>query len=87
MEQSNSSKANSSLAIPVFAFIEHNNAPLFPVLDKLIQSTTFQPICLWFTLILYFHIYVAITIKCKNLHVQTYRVLDVLIASFPFKQV
>jgi hypothetical protein len=65
--------------------MEHNSAPLFPVLAKLIQSMIFQPICLCFALRVYFRIHLANAIKGKSLRVQTYRVLDVPTVSFPFK--
>jgi len=80
VEHGHSPEANISQAIPVFVFMERNSAPLFPGLAKLIQTTTFLPISLWFTLILSFHIHLAIAIKDKNLRVETYRVLDFLSA-------
>jgi len=80
VEHGHSPEANISQAIPVFVFMERNSAPLFPGLAKLIQTTTFLPISWWFTLILSFHIHLAIAIKDKNLRVETYRVLDFLSA-------
>ena len=72
-----SPEANISQAISVSPFMEPNITPLFLRLTKLIQSTSFLSISWWFTLILSFHIHLAIAKKDKYL-----RVLDFLSARY-----